>query len=261
MKKMNSVSYVLPSDETRFVSLNGFVVECRIDKVDFSVHHYEDGESYVKMDYYRISNDNGLNESLARDTKFYKSLDDFKAGNEIAVFSHNGHNLLLDALRKGYRELWYLSDGQATRYEPSEHIKKFAIGRRKNDYEIVEGFVPDELFYGKDDVYAWNDITCKDMNGEEYVKEGYLKRLMFNDEQKALMGEFKALTEKMKNAKIKFVFDNGDILALNGEHIEGFEYESYDDEFPALVRKDFMSDHEFYTSADSWDTIFVNFKK
>ena len=262
MKELNNPMYVMPSSETRFVVVDGNLVECRIAKVILSVHHYENGEPFIKVDSYNIVNDKDLDLLVPAETKFYADFCKFKANESIHADAHNGRSDLTSMIWRGgvgYRSMWYLSDAQANEYDPSEHIKRIAI-LEGHKGEVIEGFVPDKVYFHKDEVYAWNDITCVDMNGEKYIKEGNLKRLMFNDEQKALMAEFKALTEKMKDAKIRFVYNNGDVQAMNGEHIEEFEYEDYDGSLPCLVKNEFMEDHSFYISADSWDAIFVRFK-
>lgn len=263
MKELGTIKYIKPSSETRFMVMNGELIECRIDKVVFSVRHYENGEPYVKADAYHIVNDSDLDLLVSYDEKFYQDVCKFKNDVCIQAESYNAWNLLTSVVRRGgigHRAIWYWSDAQATKYEPTDHIKRFALLDDFNG-ELIEGFVPDKIYYHKDEVYAWNDIPCVDVNGEKYVKEGYLKRLIFNDEQKALMEEFKTLTEKMKNAKIKFTYYNGDVLAMNGEHIKTFEYEDYDGQLPLLVQNDFMQDHSLHINADSWDDIFIEFNE
>lgn len=256
MKTLNSVSFVKPSEKSVFTLIGNELVECRIDRVTLIVEDDENGKRIV-VSHYDISNNEGQITSLPNNALFYASVDSFRAGNQIDNTTETGHNILRTAIRHHSANLWYFNGVESVEYKPEEHIVKVTI---ESDFrlKVTEGFVPTELFYKSEHVYAYNTVPVIDLDGKKTEKKGYLSPLLFNEKQKEIMERFKAISKEMREAKIEMLFIEGELSFVNGEHISGHMV-SYDrsdeavDFFPAKEHTDHFMDMAF----DCWDPMCV----
>ena len=130
-----------------------------------------------------------------------------------------------------YLVSYKFEDGEVKRVEMSSPI--IYADKEKNSKKF-EG-----LYKTREEVFAWNDIKVSE-NGKEYVKEGILKALSLTDDQKALVDEFLAMKEKLKENGITTFYDP-DFESLSFVNTNKYDLASaYNEEELALhVKEDY----------------------
>lgn len=203
--------YIYPSNEMLLTVITGNLCEGQIIGVKMSVL-----ENKAEACSYLFSH-NGQEYILPITQSFYKSEQDFKIGK--AIEAHSCCDLLHALLGVHvYNTLWYYDQGKAVEYKWREQQLEWIV---EPEYKVrlVSGFVPSELYYTQEDVYAWNDLIVHKDNGDIEIKEAPCKVLMLNDKQKVLFERFKALLAEMNEADMMIIEDrdNCDFMVCNRE--------------------------------------------
>ena len=91
-----------------------------------------------------------------------------------------------------------------------------------------------EMFYASPtDVYKYNDYIVKEADGSERKVVSISSKMALNDKQKALLGEFESVMEKMHKANLDLVYDTESytLAVFNKENAnESYcDYESHED--------------------------------
>ena len=257
MKTLNSVSYVAPRENSVFTIFTDEVHEVKINKVIFLVEKDEEGEPRIKFSHYVVEDNVGGIATLPVETKFYASMDDYRKLSPIEVKTENGGNLIRRTWSGGS---WWFNGVEAVLFEPTDSITEFAI-LPYSQGEIIKGSVPSELYSDSDAVYAYNDITVVDIDGNKGVKRGTLSPLLFNEKQREIMKRFKAITEEMKAADIRSISLEDSVYFVNGEHISDImnEYDSTDESVFFRPAKEHW-DHSLRHYWTGYEDIHLEFK-
>ena len=107
-----------------------------------------------------------------------------------------------------------------------------------NGFRITDGDqIPKEHYNSREEAFEMNDYVVVEADGTKRVVKSMAKLLVLNDEQKALLDEFKAVVEKMKNAGvgIGINYETDQLVMFNtvGLNIESsgeYEYERKSEE-------------------------------
>lgn len=257
MKELNSVSYVAPRNTSVFTIIVDEVHEVRINKVVFVIEKDEDGKSRINVAHYEVENNKNEKAILPYGTRFFKSLEAYRAGEKLEEHTENGRRILTRAYKGGN---WYFNGVEALEFEPVDNIT--SVAETTTGYELIEGNVPEQLYGSKYEVYAYNDIPAVDIDGKKTVKEGYLKPLLFNEKQKEIMERFKGISQEMKDAGIRLINIEEHLYFVNGERLSDgwLEYDKGDDSREFVPAKEHY-DHSLSSWWQSWEAVYLDFKE
>lgn len=223
-------NYIYPSNEMLLTVIDGKVCEGSISGVKMVAV-----DGVVEADSYRFSH-NGTDYVLPITQSFYKSERDFRENRAIEKCCAS--SFLHVVFNAGTQDsLWYYDKGKAIEYKWREQQLEWFI---EPNYKVrlVSGFVPSELYYDQEDVYAWNDLIVHKDNGDIEIKEAPCKVLMLNDKQKELFERFKALLAEMNEAKMMMLEerDNCEFIMYNRENYDISV--DYEEEYAPCFPKD-----------------------
>lgn len=234
------MKYVRPSEDMRLTVLDGNLCEGKICGVILTI---VEGETVV--DGYRFEH-NGKGVIFPAEQKFYNNDEAFKRGQSIIPNDDwNGVNRLIGSYDL---VLWYYKNGKA---EPWEWKKELISWEILPDYnaKLLNGWIPSELYYAQEDVYAWYDLIVHKDNGDIEFKKAPLSVLRLNDKQKELFERFKALLEEMNEAKMMILEerDRCEFIMYNNENYDISV--DYGEEYALSFPKDLQFTWRNYTYA------------
>lgn len=209
---------------------------------------------------------NGKTFSVDKNQKFYASKIDYEQGKRkiidldyINIISSNQIHCSFD------KTYYYYDNGEVKSYIPKDNITRFkgkvnfhsTIIVEKSD--VIDGFIPDEIFLSRDDVFAYHDYKVIKDNGTEETRKGYFHKLLPNKKQQEIIDRLKAVLKEVdENNMIVFV-DNEDnpIRVVNRPDMELHQWydcdvEGYNKELFVPESQKIESKSLFVYSACCW---------
>ena len=185
------------------------------------------------------------------DGKVYKTFKDFEDDNALKVGDcdlfpfHYDERDLCRGLVPNHRNcvcadaegayVWVFQNGEAVKWYFRKHIDKvFFQYTEKGQIEVTSdynGEIP-EPYSSSEDVHNFNDYRFIDENGDEQVREGVLRRLLLEPDQKELAGKLQAVLDECKAAGMCIYWSNADytLNAVNTRKVQRIEYDPCVDE-------------------------------
>ena len=123
----------------------------------------------------------------------------------------------------GYFEGWCFENGEPVAVPL---VVNTVIEERAG--RIADEHLPDHFWKSREEAFRYNEYKVVDDDGEEFIEQGFQKRLALTDEQKAIVAELKAVFDKARNADIGFLWDRdncGNIEAYNAQDVEEYGYD------------------------------------
>lgn len=124
-----------------------------------------------------------------------------------------------------YLVVWTFENGEAVETPVVINAVEVAY---EGKWHLNNGSLPEKFWESRKHAYDCNEYKVIDSDGEEFVEEGFQKRLSPTPEQWEIIKEFQALYEKAKNAGLKFFYDKthcDSIKAINAMNVHEFGYE------------------------------------
>lgn len=181
--------------------LNDKVCEGQIIGVIFAVVDKD-----VVVDGYRFRH-NGEVGVLPYTQSFYKDAEAYK--NNV-LLPRNGCNFMQYKITGDHQ--WsnnvycYYKNGKAQPWRFVENIVSYEL-MVDGTVVVLNGSVPDRLYFDEKTCYFFNDLIVHKDNGELERKEAPGKVLLLNDEQKKLFERLKGVLKEMKDANMELLYD------------------------------------------------------
>lgn len=143
--------------------------------------------------------------------RVYASESDYKQNNPIAHFNLDfneamsrtyGFHPQWDCF--GKPKVWEYKNGDAVLVDISD-VTFTAIGDHKFEKDGSR-----QIYESHSLVFDYHDLVIKEADGSIKVRKSPASRLIFNDEQKALMEELQVVLQKLTAVNVELLFDDGD---------------------------------------------------
>lgn len=124
-----------------------------------------------------------------------------------------------------YLTVWVFENGEAK--EVPAVINAIERNKEKG-WHLINGSIPEKFWESRSDAYAFNEYKVIDQDGDEFVEQGYMKRLMLTPEQWEIVNQMRDIVKRAKDANIKFFFDRDrcdSIKAINMENVDDIGYD------------------------------------
>lgn len=125
--------------------------------------------------------------------------------------------------------------------------------------DVIDGFIPDEIFLSRDDVFAYHDYKVIKDNGTEETRKGYFHKLLLNKKQQEIIDRLNAVLKEVdENNMIVFIDSEDDIIrVVNRPDMEihqwyDYDAEGYNKELFVLESQKIKSKSLFIYSACCW---------
>ena len=182
------------------------------------------------------------------DGKMYRTLEDFEKGEPMGMDAFCGkadEERICRGLVRPHRSdvqqdekgayFWTIEKGEAVKWYFRDHIHEVTWDQADGPITVTSDYEGDQLpvsYPSSEHVYKYNDYRFIDEYGEETVREAPLKRLMLDDDQKALAGKLQSLIDQCKEAGMTIYWSNADytLNAVNVRRVERIEYDPCVDE-------------------------------
>lgn len=199
--------YIMPSEKMMLTNVGGKIVEGRIIGVIMTVVNGE-----IIPEAYRFLH-NGQKFVLTSDQKFYSGYDELRHDKEISPcvdscrIAHLTDGVVNDWNYNNprYCKAWYFDGVKAQVWDWRDNIISYEICA--DITVLLNGFIPKQLYRNEEDCYAYNDAIIHKDDGTTETKEGFLKRLLLNDEQKELLSKFIMAWKDLGKADMEIIFD------------------------------------------------------
>lgn len=129
-----------------------------------------------------------------------------------------------------YLNVWVFENGEAKRVPL---VINEIVMNSEGKWALSDGHIPDKFWLSRTDAYSFNEYKIIDKDGEEFIEEGYQKRLAPTPEQWKIINEMRDLIKKANDAGLTFFFDRdccSSIKVLNTKNVRdyGYDVESFE---------------------------------
>lgn len=124
-----------------------------------------------------------------------------------------------------YVTVWTFENGEAVETPIVVNAVEVAY---EGKWHLNNGSIPEKFWESRKHAYDCNEYKVIDSDGEEFIEEGWQKRLSPTPEQWEIINEIRALYEKAKESGLKFFYDKSyddSIKVLNANNVHEFGYE------------------------------------
>lgn len=237
MEKTRNYEYLYCVRSNVFVLINDKVVSVKILKTRLA---RDLGSEELWCLGYLVEDGRGEKHRLSPETRFYASEESFKSDTPIG-YSHSCYWSVTK--QNGY----YFEGGQAKKGCITDFLEEFDLNQ-DGSIEVIKGCMP-TFYRTSEECYAYNDYTIRLEDGHEMERVGTHKALLLDEEQKAILEEYKAIRQKMKDANMLVIFDNDfwTSYVINTTNVESVEDRGESNEGVELF---FSKEHEI---PNMWD--------
>ena len=220
------------------------------------VFHLDSG---VCEQYWRVANTDKVvktcyapateDKAASFDGKLYQTFEAFEKGEMMTIeqlfYMKNDESQICSCLLKPHQRrinidvdgayFWTIEKGEAVKWYFRKHIDTVTWEYNEKGQIEVKSDCEDELppcYNSSEDVYKYNDYRFVDGDGHETVREGVLKRLFLDDDQKVLVEKMQQAIDACKAAGVCIYWSNADytLNAVNVRRVERIEYDPSVDE-------------------------------
>lgn len=251
---------------------NGNLIECQpiITVVTNEDNNYVIDKVEVKH--------NGETFSVRKEQPFYKTENDYKQGTELHMSEINYNYFLREdcwSIEVNSSCYHYNNDNmEVKKYIPKNNIKSFKFEYKSFNKiyiersDIIDGFIPDELFLCREEAFAYNDYKVVKDDGTEEVKKGYLHKLLLNEKQQEIIDRLRAVMKEIdENNMIVFISNEDEwIRIVNDPNMRTSEWydcgcEGFDTELFIPNKQEIVLKSIFVHTPSDWGVNIKNLNK
>lgn len=167
-------------------------------------------------------------ETMVNDTelKVYASESDFKEGTPLYPSDLKFDDVMRQAY--GFTPEWNGDVPLAWEYKNGEAVLADIsdITFLSSGTWLIEKDNTRQIYKSHLQVFNFHDLMIKEDDGSVTIRKSPASKLELNDEQKALIGEFQSVLQRLRTADVQIIFDENEVKlqAMPTRNIESFRY-------------------------------------